>query len=643
MRFPVRTLLPLILALLASPLHASVESEFLRAREAYQKGRMEAFDKAADKVPERHPLTPYLDYWRLKLQNTPAAKARDFIERHPDSPLANALRAELAREQGRRENWTGFRDLYRTVTAPDQELQCLELRARLVENERAAEVEAMTLWRTSRDLPSACDPIFAALAERGVLTLEERLLRLRLALDAGNLRLARELDARLPEEQRMSAGALGQAAKHAGELVAEPSDQRGQREAALYALTTLAKSDPAEAAALWEKHQARYSENEQRYGWGQIAMHAARKHDPQALAWFTRAGASQSDLQAQWRARANLRAGRWLEVFNAIEAMSPPLREEAVWRYWKARALKAMNASYPANMLFARLSQEISYYGLLATEELPPRVESRPADHRVTPDELKAAQEHPGLTRALLLREYGDHANALAEWAYALRGMDDRKLLAAAELALREKWHDRAIVTASQTRELHSLDLRFISPFRDLATAYAQENNLDEAWVYGLMRQESRFVEHARSVVGARGLMQIMPGTAKWIAKQLGLSRNAHAKVGEPETNIRFGTYYLKRIYESLSQSPVLASAGYNAGPLRARKWQADTALEGAVYVESIPFSETREYVKKVLANAMYYRTRFGGETRPLKDRLGVIPPRVAAVPEGADETSPAP
>ncbi len=637
----MRFLLPLLFGLLAAPLHASVETDFLHAREAFQKGRGEAFQKAAARIPDGHPLTPYVRYWRLKLDSTPAARAREFIERHADTPLANSLRGELAREAGRREDWAAFREQFRAMTAPDQELQCLELRARQADNDRNVEAEILTLWRTARDLPSACDPLFSFLGDR--LTLEDRVLRLRLALDAGNLRLAREVDSRLPPEQRMDAGALAQAAKHAKQILAEPAERRGQREAALYALTAVAKNDPAEAAALWEPHQARFSEAEQRYGWGQIALHAARKHDPRALDWFARSGPAQSDLQAQWRARAYLRAGRWLEVFNAIEAMTPELREEQVWRYWKARALKAMNAGYPANVLFAKLSQEISYYGLLATEELPPRVESRPMDHRVSPDDLEAAQKHPGLKRSLLLREYGDNANALAEWSFALKGMNDRQLLAAAELALREKWHDRAIVTASQTREIHSLDLRFISPFRDLASAYARENGLDEAWVYGLMRQESRFVDHARSVVGARGLMQIMPGTAKWIAKQLGLSRNAHAKVGEPETNIRFGTYYLKRIYDSLSQSPVLASAGYNAGPLRARKWQADTALEGAVYVESIPFSETRDYVKKVLANATYYRTRFGGQARPLKDRLGVIPPRAAPPVEGADETSPEP
>jgi soluble lytic murein transglycosylase len=233
--------------------------------------------------------------------------------------------------------------------------------------------------------------------------------------------------------------------------------------------------------------------------------------------------------------------------------------------------------------------------------------------------------------------------DAQEEWNRALRGMSDRQLLAAAELALREEWYDRAIVSANLTKAEHNFDLRYIAPYRDLASAYAQENGLDEAWVYGLIRQESRFVAYARSRVGAQGLMQIMPATAQWISKQLGLDRRAHNKVGSPDTNIRFGTYYLKRIYESLDQSPVLATAGYNAGPGRARRWQADSPLEGAIYVESIPFQETRDYVKRVMANAMFYRSRFGGEARPLKERLGVIPARQQAQPVATNPADPDP
>jgi soluble lytic murein transglycosylase len=632
-------------------LHASLESDYQLARDAVQKGKSAQFAKIAATFPDDHLLTPYIRYWQLKADmatdratdRASGNKARDsvsaqqaFIRQYADSPLSNRLRTELARKNGIQADWSAFLANYAEIVRPDQELLCLAMRARQatgdVNQRTQADSAGIELWRTARDLPSSCEPIFDSLAERGLLTLEDRLARLRLALDDGNLRLARELDARLPDDARMLPNALNEAKSDPASLIAAAEPQRAQREVALYALTQMAKNSPEEAANLWQQQQDKYAAAEQAYGWGQIGLHAARRHDSRAMSWFLRAGRVGSELQATWKARAALRAGQWIEVFRSIEAMPEATQNEAVWRYWKARSLKAMNAHYPANVLFAKLSREIHYYGLLAEEELPAKLEARPADYKITPNDLKAAETHIGLQRALLLRRLGDQGNALEEWNWALRGMDDRSLLAAAELARREEWYDRAIATAERTRDEHDFDLRYLAPYRDLASAYAQENELDEAWVFGLMRQESRFIDYARSSVGAQGLMQIMPATAKWISRQLGLGKNAHAGVGKPETNIRFGTYYLKHIYDSLGQSPVMATAGYNAGPGRARRWQAETPLEGAIYVENIPFFETREYVKKVLTNAMFYRNRFGGVSQPLKERLGVIPAHPNAV-----------
>ena len=625
----------IILAFAATGSRASPEADFQAAREAYQKGKQERFLKLAARFPDNHLLTPYLRYWRIKAADADNTELEIFIQQNSDTPLSNRLRIDLARAYGRAAEWPAFLAIHPAIVKPDQELRCYELRA-LQDNlatQARADAAAIALWRTARDLPSSCEPLFDHLAERGLLSLEDRLARLRLALDDGNLRLVRELDARLPDADRMSANALAEAQADPRASIAAAGATRAQREVALYALTRIAKASPEEAASLWEQLQTQYAPAEQRYGWGQIGLHAARRHDSRALDWFLRAGLAGSEAQATWKVRAALRAGNWVEVFRGIDTMPETLREEAVWRYWKARALKALQATYPANLLFAKLSREIHYYGLLAEEELPAKLEARPADYKVTPNDLKAAESHTGLQRALLLRKLGDSGNATAEWDWALRNMDDRALLAAAELARRNNWNDRAILTAEKTREEHDFDLRYIAPYRDLASAYAQENGLDEAWDYGLMRQESRFIDYARSGVGAQGLMQIMPATAKWISRQLGLGKNAHAGVGKPETNIRFGTYYLKHIFDSLSQSPVLATAGYNAGPGRARKWQAEMPLEGAIYVETIPFLETREYVKKVLANAMFYRNRFGGLAQPLKERLGVIPARSVEQP----------
>lgn len=623
----------LLAAVLSPPVHASPESSYKAAREAFHKGRMDRFRTHAAKIPADHLLAPYIEYWRLK-SNSPGVDAQlAFTARHGDSHLALLVRADLARLFGGQGRWPEFREQFRQLPRPDQELQCFALRARLDEGDRPAEREGIALWRTAKDLPSACDSAFAILVERGILDAEERFIRLRLALDTGNLRLAREISARLPEDAGMDGDALARGEKGDEKLLATRDERRGQREAALYALTRIAREDPARAAGLWEQHLPNFSPGEQQYGWGQVGLHAARRHEPRTLEWFTRAGGAHSEAQMLWKARASLRAGRWLDLYNTIQAMPEAMQNEPVWRYWKGRALKALNAHFPANVLFAGLSREFHYYGLLAEEELPLKLETRPIEYKVTPDDLKAAEARPALRRALLLRKLDDLGNAVAEWNHGLAGLDDRQLLAAAELARREGWYDRAIATAERTREVHDFDLRYLAPYRDLAAAHARENGLDEAWIYGLMRQESRFVEHARSVAGAQGLMQIMPATARWIERQLGLKKNAHRRMSEPETNIRFGTYYLKRIYDNLDQSKVLATAGYNAGPGRARRWQAEVPLEGAVYVESIPFAETRDYVKKVLANAMYYRSRFGGDSLSLKQRLGEIPARPATAP----------
>jgi soluble lytic murein transglycosylase len=216
--------------------------------------------------------------------------------------------------------------------------------------------------------------------------------------------------------------------------------------------------------------------------------------------------------------------------------------------------------------------------------------------------------------------------DAMREWNWATRSFDDRKLLAAAKVARRNGMYDRAISTADKTVQLHDFSLRYLAPYRDVMRTHIQENGLEEAWVYGLMRQESRFVTSAKSGVGAQGLMQVMPTTARWIARKLGLKDYRASLLKQLDTNLMLGTYYMKNMLSQLDDNPVLASAAYNAGPGRARRWLADKPLEGAIYIETIPFDETRDYVKKVMSNTMYYAQEFGAPRRTLKMRLGIVP-----------------
>jgi soluble lytic murein transglycosylase len=326
--------------------------------------------------------------------------------------------------------------------------------------------------------------------------------------------------------------------------------------------------------------------------------------------------------------RAALRAKRWPEVQAAIDAMTPKEAEDPAWRYWKARALKASGRETEAVALLKPLSAEFNFYGQLAIEDLGGGVQSPPQAYKLAEQDIAAVAARPGIQRALALFRLDVRLEAVREWLWAIRGMTDRQLLAAAEVARRNAVYDRAINTADRTVFEHDFALRYLAPYRDQLKAAARQVDLDEAWVNGLIRQESRFIAQAKSRVGAGGLMQLMPATAKWVAGKIGLKDWHWSQVNDVETNLSLGTYYLKHVLDTLDGSPVLASAAYNAGPGRARAWRADQTMEAAVYAESIPFNETRDYVKKVMANSSYYANNFSQQMQSLKARIGVIEPR---------------
>lgn len=637
----------LLVALLISPFvaplaSASPTSLFLQAREAASKGQAERLAKLARKIPAHYPLTPYLAWWQLGENGKDPDALRTFAEKFAHTPLADRAYRRLLSLQATAERWPEAIAAGKALNGVDRDSECLLLTARVNLRDTHAIQDARTRFVSDRRQPDACETLFRHMRSQGQIFDADVYARLRTALSDAQTNLGRETMELLPETEREPFETLRRAAQGDGGVIRIlPTASRSQRELGLFALYQLAKNDLSTAITLWESAGMMYSENERRHGWGQIAIVAARQHEARSLELFRRMGAPLTVLQHEWKARSLLRLQRWAELYLALQAMPNELQEEPVWRYWKARAMQGMGAHAAAQQLLANLTHEFNYYGLLAQEALPERLQNRTEWAPLTDTELRFAEQHEGLKRALLLRKLKLDDDALAEWNWALHGMTDRQLLASAELARRARWYDRAISTAERTREMHSLDLRYVTPYRDLAEAYAKENGLDVAWVYGLMRQESRFVEYARSRVGAGGLMQIMPATARWIGHQIGAQRKVVNRVGLPKNNIRFGTWYLKRLYSGLGDSAVLATAAYNAGPGRARKWQTATPLEGAIYVETIPFLETRQYVKKVLANAMFYAERLGGPQITLKDRLGTVPARSDA-PLPDDETTPA-
>jgi soluble lytic murein transglycosylase len=308
--------------------------------------------------------------------------------------------------------------------------------------------------------------------------------------------------------------------------------------------------------------------------------------------------------------------------------MSQSAKSNPTWIYWYGRAERGLGNPLEAEGYFGRIAGEHHFYGRLAAEELG--IAFR-IPHRApfpTEEEIADIAAVPGLRRALALYRLDMRTEATREWLWTIRGMDDRRLLAAAELARRNEAWDRAISTADRTTLVHDFSVRYLAPYREVLAQQARKRDLEEPWVLGVVRQESRFITGAKSSAGATGLMQVMRPTAKWVAERMRMKDFSQGRLHQPEMNAAVGTYYLRHVLDQFDGIPVLAAAAYNAGPTRARLWRGSVPVEGAIFAETIPFGETRDYVKKVMTNTVYYAAVLGSQQTPLKTRLGTVTPK---------------
>lgn len=629
----MKQLWALLLALSVAPAHgAGQDDDFLAARDAYNAGdgaRLEAHAKAL----EGHLLEPYIAYWRLSLRLEEAApeEVRAFLGAHRDSPVSDRLRGEWLKVLGRRGDWDLFDSALPQLVGTDVEIACYALHHRLQLKPAQAPLEARAIWLLPRDLPDSCPPLMAALYASGGLSTDDLWTRIRISLEGGQVSRARRVAEWLPSGQAPEPGVLESIASNPTAYLERKSPNlktRAGREALMFAVHRLARTAPAQAARHWTRLEERFSEEEREYVWGMIAYLGAMRHERDALFWYARAG-NLSDLQLAWKVRAALRAQDWPQVLAAVEAMTWMESSLTAWRYWKARALKALGRDGEADQLLKPLAAGFGFYGQLAQEELDGRTMVPAAAYKPSAEDVRAMSQHAGLRRALELYRLGQRNEATWEWMWAIRGFEDRQLLAAAEVAHRHHIYDRAIGTADRTVVLHDFELRYPAPYRDILKPHAAQLALDEAWVYGVIRQESRFVPDARSSAGASGLMQLMPGTARWVAQKLRLKNWRWSQVTQVDTNVSLGTYYLRHMLDMQDGQVVAASAAYNAGPTRARAWRPEAALEGAVFAETIPLTETRLYVKNVMANTTYYGHTLHQHMQSLRQRLGMVGPRL--------------
>ena len=634
------------LCLAAAPAFAGNSSDdaLLGAFDAYRAGDPIKFAKHAQKL-SHHVLEPWLEYWRLslRLEDMPATEVRAFLSKFERTYVAELLREEWLKVLGRRGDWQEFDRQAAFYSRDDLEVRCYGWASRLQRGDESAYAEAAAaMWLEPRELPEGCSKLADAMMEEGQLTLGDVWRRVRVLFENGQITAAKTALGYLPRNEAPDERMLAEAArqpKHLLSRLPKNLEQRATREVVVLAVVRFARSDAeGAAAALDGPLAARLPEADLRYLWGRVGHEAAREHYDKALAWYARAGDLRlTDEQLAWKARAALRRGNWQVVRDSIDQMSAGARQERAWSYWYGRALAAQGEETGSRAYYLRVAGRPDFYGLLAEEELGYMVALPDKIYLPGEDEVAAAKRDPGIARALELIRLGLRTEGVREWIHSIRFFDDAKLIAAAEVAHRAEIYDRVIETANKTVRVHNFALRYPVPYQDVFQEYAKTHGVDPALVLGLVRQESRFLQESRSSAGATGLMQLMPRTARYVAAKLGLRNYRPHHVGEVQTNVGLGTGYLKLVLNQVGH-PILASTAYNAGPARARRWRDSRPLEGAIYVETIPISETRDYVKNVMANSVFYAAVLENKLTPIKARLGTVPPRTGAEPTVEDE-----
>jgi len=596
-----------------------------------------------------HVLESWAAYWelRVRLDQASDAEIQQFLSQYAGTYAEDRLRNDWLLQLGRQREWGTFAQEYpRFRMNDDREVRCYALAtdAFIAKPETAAELKR--LWYAFRDVEDGCTYTAEKLHDQKKIDALDVWRKARLAMDNNRPRAA-QLALNIESIELGKQVLLIQAdpQKYLEKRLLAITKKR--KELAVLALIRVANTDPDKAAQLIDKKWGlMLTKEEHNWVWAVIGKQAAQKLQDNAHGYFNKVSRNQdlNDDLLIWKTRAALRQGDWKAVVASVDAMEGA-KQDPAWIYWKARGQLALHTAptdplrAEANAALQSIASVRGFYEQLALEELgqPINVPAKPA--ALTPQEKLAATQNAGLQRALYALSLGLRSEGNREWNYTTNlhtpgGMSERDLLAAADLACSKQVWDRCINTSDRTKTQIDFDQRFPMPLRDTVLRKSKEVQLDPSYVYGLIRQESRFIMDAKSVVGASGLMQVMPATAKWTAKKIGLTNFQLNQLNEHETNVAIGTGYLKLVLNEFDGSMALAAAAYNAGPSRSRAWRKGPVLEAAIWAENIPFNETRDYVKKVLSNTTNYAAIITGQPQSLKARLGTVGPRNSQAPE---------
>jgi soluble lytic murein transglycosylase len=561
-----------------------------------------------------YPLASYVAYYRLKPQlfnsdkspnlNAPDGLIKEFLATYPNEALTDRMHNDYALVLGARQDWAAFRSVYaKFVLKDDMQLKCYEQMANAASGQNVVNATMQLLTESKHANARACQQLLSTLSKNGQLNTEQLNYFAALAAYTSGA-----------QGQSLAAAAGGNASRMASLITQANGDSTGSLGGAVNN-----SGLSGQQAALANAY----------YGYS-----AARRSSNDAASFYRTAIAQDANLKLPddvlgWQARSGMRVGDWGLVSNAIDKMSESEKSTAIWQYWRGRAFAAQGNKTAANQQYELAAKAFDFYGILAREALG-RAVTLPADAPApTEAELSAARATPGFERARKFQAMNMTLEYNREWNFPLRAMSDRQLLAASEHARRIGFLDRMVNTSDRTKSEFNFHQRYPTPYLSIVERRAGDAGITPAWAYGITRQESRFVQNAKSSANANGLMQIIPETAKIVARKIGLTGFTLDQLNNIDTNIQLGTAYLGQTKDSFGGSLPLASAGYNAGPGRPAQWRRGyvNSVDGAVFAENIPFTETRDYVKKTMSNMIFYHLILDGKAPSLTRIMGTVSP----------------
>ncbi|MFT4562005.1 MAG: soluble lytic murein transglycosylase [Gammaproteobacteria bacterium] len=609
---------------------ASDRQRFSEAYAALKQGKRKRAKQLVSGL-ESYPLFIYFRYFELnrKLPQAPKTEIREFLAAYDESLLAKRLRRDWLKFLGRTHQWQEFLVDYRPQS--DVKLRCTHLAARIATGAKEGVAsDARVLWLSGKSQPAECDDPFSFLSASELMNDQLRWQRIRLALGNNKPSLANYLSRQLQDSE------LKRAAEHWIAAHTAPidtlkkayfkKDNARSREIVVHAIDRIARNDVHQAIAVWKREAARFDFDDNEAGRVKriIGVAAARQDSSRRLELLDQIPQSFVDNTVEkYRIREAITAHAWELLARWTE--HPPVGSTALlrWRYWRARALEAVNRTADARLIFAELARERDYYGFLSADRQ--NVAYQANDRPIAPSasEIANITSRPGLIRARELVRLAMTFEARREWAHEIGNLDIRQLEIAAHVVTGWGWHDRAILALGKAKSYDDLTIRFPLLFDKLIDKYAEKRQLAAADIFSIIRTESAFMTDARSPVGALGLMQLMPNTGRETARRIGTTLGSARELLKPEKNIMVGSAYLKRMLKRFNGSFILAAAAYNAGPHRVKTWLPKSGCTPAdIWVDTIPFTETRKYVRRAVFNAMVYHWRLEKEIPPLATRL---------------------